>query len=117
MAFWAPPTSKPPASYAFYMAITEAILALVTRVRRDDPGQLYYGELDLSHAFEAALYFVCVHDPGQRKLFDEPHDVSPAAHLQSPLARLLAEHGFARGKALNAIRRRNRLLRALRPGR
>lgn len=104
----------PEESYAFYMALTDAIMVLCARVRREDPAQLFYDGIDLSHAFEAAAYFGCIHDPGLLSLFADRQDVSAAAKLQSQLARVLAIESFASGAALRAVRRRSRLLKMLR---
>lgn len=100
----------PARSYAFYMAITEVVLALMARARRDNPEQLRYDGLDLSHALEAALYFTGVHDPGLLLLHENPVDVSGVSRLGSPLARLIALQGFAQGAALRAVHRRNIML-------
>lgn len=88
------------------MAVTEAVLELVARARRERPADLKAGGLDLGHALEASLYFTCVHDAGLLRLFHDPQDVRAVAGLESPMARLIAENGFARGAALRAVRRR-----------
>lgn len=105
----------PPAeSYAFYMALTDAILALTARVRRDDPAQLFYEGLNLSHAFEAAAYFGCVHDPGLLALFADPENASAVTRLKTQLAHLLAIESFATGAALRAVKQHSRLRKTLR---
>jgi hypothetical protein len=95
------------------MAVTKSVLELIARVRRERPGDLRGGGVDLGHALEASLYFTCVHDAGLLRLFHDPQDVAAVAHLQSPMARLIAENGFARGEALQAVRRRAVPLRLL----
>lgn len=104
-----PGRKKASESYAFYIALTEAIMTLVERVRRSDSAQLRSGGMDFSHAFEAMLYFACVHDPGLIGLHENPGDVDAARLLQGAPARLLAQNGFAQDAALRWVARRDRI--------
>jgi hypothetical protein len=101
--------NKATESYAFYVALTDTIMGLVERMRRSDPAQLRYGGMDLSHAFEAMLYFAGVHDPGLVGLHENPQDVHAARLLEGSPSRLLARNGFGQGPALRLAANRDRI--------
>lgn len=115
MVLFAPSAAiAPTQSHAFYMAITNAVLKFMDRVRRESPADLKGGGVDLGHALETSLYFTCVHDAGLLRLFHQSQDVAAVAELRTPMARLMAENGFASGAALDSVRRRSGPLRLLR---
>jgi hypothetical protein len=102
-------SAKSPESYAFYVAVTDAIMALMGRVRRECPAQTRFRGMDLSHAFEAMLYFSSIHNPGLVGLHANPRDRHAAKLLGGSSARLLAMNGFAQGAAFRAVAKRDRI--------
>lgn len=104
----------PEPSFAFYSALTDSIVQYMAHVRARRPRGLAYKGLDLSHAFEASLYFGCVHDEGLRVLFERPGSFFGVRRLASPAARLIAVQSFAKGPARAAIARIDWLVNQMR---
>jgi hypothetical protein len=98
-----------PLTYDFCVALTEAILALVSDA---DLADLSVDGMDFSHAFEAYLYFACVHDPGVLQLYHAPGEPGAVRSLRGSAARLVAAR-FAGADIRPRILRRQKLAAAI----